>query len=240
MGIKREVEEPFSAPGWIVTFSDMIGLLTSFFIMLMTYSTKEQKDYRKLQGALLAEFGLIANADDPDFDDLIAPDEAMANKLRNDGLRAKRNDLEQLNESAQIVVRAGAGESEVEFERLSDASRLRIHAPVAFAVGQSRLTPDQERLLSEVADLLRLHRCRILVVGHCWSEGASVQGEAALLELSRDRAIAVAEFLTTKGRLSDRYVGVCGRGESEPIDKARDARAAERNRRIELLVLQDA
>ncbi len=240
MGIKKEEEEPFSAPGWIVTFSDMIGLLTSFFIMLMTYSTKEQKDYRKLQGALLGEFGLIADPDNPDFDALIAPDEALANRLRNDGLRSERNDLEQLREGSKILVRKQGEGEEVQFERMMDGGRLRIQAPVNFAGGASRLSPEQRRILGEVADVLRLHRCKILVVGHCWDEGASVQSKEALVQLSRDRAIEVADFLTTVGRLSGRYVGVTGMADREPLSPSHDAKSAERNRRIEIVVLQDA
>jgi len=240
MGIKKEEEEPFSAPGWIVTFSDMIGLLTSFFIMLMTYSTKEQKDYRKLQGALLGQFGLIADPDNPDFDALISPDEALANKLRNDGLRRERADLEHLTEGSQVLVRKSGEGEEVHFEKVIDGARLQISAPVNFAAGASHLSQDQRRILAEVADLLRLHDCKILVVGHCWAEGATVQGDAAILELSRDRAIAAAEYLTTTGKLSRRYVAVSGRGESEPLDKSRDPKAAERNRRIDIVVLQDA
>ena len=73
--------------------------------MLMTYSTKEQSEYRKLQGALLGEFGLIADPDDPDFDALLRPDEALANNLRNEGIRHERADLQRLKEGAQILVR---------------------------------------------------------------------------------------------------------------------------------------
>src|SRR5262245_44579425 len=162
----------------------MIGLLTSFFIMLMTYSTKEQSEYRKLQGALLGEFGLIADPDDPDFDALLRPDEALANNLRNEGIRHERADLQRLNEGSQILVRKRGDGGTVEFERLVDGARVRIDAPTNFAPGASWLMPEQRRLLAEVADLLRLHRVKIVVVGHAWDEGASVQGDEAVLALS--------------------------------------------------------
>lgn len=240
MGIKKEEEEPFSAPGWIVTFSDMIGLLTSFFIMLLTYSTKEQSDYRKLQGALLGEFGLIADPDDPDFDALLRPDEALANNLKNEGIRHERADLEQLKEGGKILVRKRGDDELVEFERLIDGARLRITAPANFGPGASWLMPEQRRLLDEVADLLRLHRCKVVVVGHCWDEGPSVTGDDSLMALSRDRAAEVAAYLTTTGRVSRERVGVAGRGNAEPIDRTPDPKAGGRNRRIEIVVLQDA
>ena len=36
---QQEDEAPPGAPEWIVTFSDMISLLVTFFILLMTFST---------------------------------------------------------------------------------------------------------------------------------------------------------------------------------------------------------
>ena len=44
MGKKKAEEKPAGAPDWIVTFSDMISLLVTFFVMLMSFSTMEEKE----------------------------------------------------------------------------------------------------------------------------------------------------------------------------------------------------
>jgi chemotaxis protein MotB len=236
MPIKKEEEEPFSAPPWIVTFSDMIGLLTSFFIMLMTYSTKDRAEFRRLRGSLLGEFGLIADPATQDYDALLAPEEALANNLRNDGLRKEREDLQQLDEGAKILVRTAAGE-DVEYERLADGGRLRLITPSTFPDGGSHLTPQAKASLAEIADLMRLHACRYVVVGHCWDEG---DGVTALDDLSRDRAIEVASWLTTVGRVPKSSIGIAARGDRDPILRQHGDEAVQKNRRIEIVVLQDS
>jgi len=240
MSVKKEEEEPFSAPAWIVTFSDMIGLLTSFFIMLMTYSTKESAEFRRLRGSLLGEFGLLADPSLPDYDSLLSPDEALANKLREDGLRRERKELEQLAEGSQILVRKTGPNPPIEFERLADGGRLRIYTPLPFSPGSSRLSSETRRLLAEVADLMRLHDCRYLVVGHCWDEGNLAGGQQTLMQLSRDRAVEVALFLTGPGRVPSSRVGIAARADSDPVANTLGGDAAARNRRIEIVVLQDA
>jgi chemotaxis protein MotB len=239
MAVKKEEDEPFSAPAWIVTFSDMIGLLTSFFIMLMTYSTKDQAQFRRLKGNLLGEFGLLADPSLPDYDSLLTPDEALANKLRNEGLRKERKDLEQLAEGSKILVQKIGGQ-DVQFERLADGGRLRIFTPSAFPDGGSRLTFEGRRVLGEIADLMRIHKCRIVVVGHCWDEGQNVQGEAAIEQLARDRAIEVALYLTGTGGIAHSRVGIAARGDHDPVERGHGTDAVNRNRRIEIVVLQDA
>ena len=238
MSVKREEEEPFSAPPWIVTFSDMIGLLTSFFIMLLTYSTKDRAEFRQLRGSLLGEFGLIADASSPDYDSMLTPEEALANNLRNDGLRRERSDLQKLKEGAQILVNKEGGPP-VQFERLSDGGRLRIFTECPFPPAGSRLTNEAKKLLNEVADLMRLHDCKFVVVGHCWDEPGMDPASPQLLDLARDRAIEVADYLAGVGRVPKSRLAIAARGDADPLVPQHGEEAAGRNRRIEIVVLQD-
>ena len=56
-----ESEEPAGAPDWIVTFADMISLLVTFFILLMTFSTMEVYDAFNTDGALVGSQGILRN-----------------------------------------------------------------------------------------------------------------------------------------------------------------------------------
>ena len=44
------------APGWMVTYGDMMSLLLTFFVLLISFSTIHEEDFQKaiasLQGAL--------------------------------------------------------------------------------------------------------------------------------------------------------------------------------------------
>src|SRR6185295_7441682 len=126
MGIKHEEEEPFSAPPWIVTFSDMIGLLTSFFIMLLSYSTKSKADFHKLAGALQGEFGIIADAKDNDLQAILPPKDLLSDKNRTDGLREEHPELEKQKDQKKVMVRKPATGERVQLERMSDGMRVKL------------------------------------------------------------------------------------------------------------------
>ena len=45
----QEEEEPQGAPEWMVTFSDCMTLLLTFFVLLLSFSSFDNKDFSKLQ-----------------------------------------------------------------------------------------------------------------------------------------------------------------------------------------------
>lgn len=46
------------APSWIVTFADLMSLLLTFFVLLLSFSTMEVQAFKKMAGAMQESFGL--------------------------------------------------------------------------------------------------------------------------------------------------------------------------------------
>ena len=46
------------APGWVVTFGDMMSLLLTFFILLLSFATMETVKYKVLSGSIQVAFGV--------------------------------------------------------------------------------------------------------------------------------------------------------------------------------------
>jgi len=46
------------APAWIVTFADLMSLLLTFFVLLLSFSNMEVQEFKKLAGAMRESFGL--------------------------------------------------------------------------------------------------------------------------------------------------------------------------------------
>jgi chemotaxis protein MotB len=235
VGIKREEEEPFSAPPWIVTFSDMIGLLTSFFIMLLSYSTKSKAEFHKLAGALQGSFGVIADPKDNDFQAIVPPKDLLSDKYRDNGLRSEHNELEKVKDKKGVMVRKPTGER-VQLERMSDGYRVKLVTHTTFAPGSTRLTDEDRDVLREVADLLRLTRHRFVVVGNAWDEGETARTIGDLISLSQQRALEVALYLEQVGHLGRSRIGVGGVGASQPLEIAHSAEEASANRRVEIVL----
>ena len=239
MGIKREEEQPFSAPPWIVTFSDMIGLLTSFFIMLLTYSTKSKADFQKLAGALQGEFGLIADPKNQDLQSLIPPKDLLSDKYSQSGLKAERPELEKLKDQGKVLVRKPTTGERVELEQMSDNMRVKLVTHTTFAPGSTRLTDDDRQVLKEVADLLRLTKHRFTIVGNAWDEGDAAHTPGDLVTLSQQRALEVALYLESVAHIARNRFGVGGVGASQPLEISHAPDKAEANRRVEIILFPE-
>ena len=50
--------------GWFVTFADLMGLLVSFFVMLVAFSTQDQAKLQVVAGSMRDAFGVQAIVDD--------------------------------------------------------------------------------------------------------------------------------------------------------------------------------
>ncbi len=119
--------------------------------------------------------------------------------------------------------------------------RFVFESEVLFDVGQAGINPsgrgELDKLASAVADLEREIPPEIPWVmridGH--TDKSPIRGGRfqSNWELSASRAIAVVQYLITKGVSPDRLVAA-GFGEFQPIDKGEGDEALRRNRRIEL------
>ena len=104
---------------------------------------------------------------------------------------------------------------------------------VTFEFDSTRLRPDARTILDNASEILRKYPdMKVEVAGHTDSKGSARYN----LKLSDGRAAAVREYFIGKG-VGAEQLSSKGYGEAEPIaDNATDA-GRERNRRVELRIL---
>jgi outer membrane protein OmpA-like peptidoglycan-associated protein len=116
--------------------------------------------------------------------------------------------------------------------RQGDNLVLRMPSDVTFASNQSSINPRFNATLDDVAGVLNRYDQSIVdIVGHADSDGADDYN----LNLSRQRASSVAQYLVSRNVLADRLY-VDGRGESAPIASNATAEGKAQNRRVEILI----
>ena len=57
----RRKESHAGGHGWFVTFADLMGLLVSFFVMLVAFSTQDQQKLKIVAGSMRDAFGVQDN-----------------------------------------------------------------------------------------------------------------------------------------------------------------------------------
>ena len=116
--------------------------------------------------------------------------------------------------------------------RQGDNLVLRMPSDVTFASNQSSINPAFYSVLDDVSAVLnRYDQSVVDIIGHADADGAADYN----LDLSRQRASSVAQYLVNRNVLADRLY-VDGRGESQPVATNETAAGKAQNRRVEILI----
>lgn len=155
-------------------------------------------------------------------------------RAQEEALMARQQELEQERQARQEAEQ----EAEQALEELADVRRdqenmiITLNGSVLFEFGQTALLPSALRRLDAVAEVLRRHPDRQIVVeGHTDSVGSDAGNRA----LSQERAERVVEYLTRRGVPAESIRPV-GRGETEPVATNRTQEGRANNRRVEIIV----
>lgn len=109
---------------------------------------------------------------------------------------------------------------------------ITLSGSVLFTSNQATLLPEAQTRLNQVADaLLETKDRNIVIEGYTDSRGSDDKN----LELSRLRAVAVRDYLISRGYPMERVQAV-GLGESRPIADNSTAEGRANNRRVEIIV----
>ena len=113
-----------------------------------------------------------------------------------------------------------------------DALKIGVASDASFAVDSATLSGNAQSTFSKIATTLKDYdKTAIHIVGHTDSTGS----EQHNMQLSQQRAQAVAQFLTARGVDSQRVL-TWGRGESEPIATNDTEAGRAENRRVDVVI----
>ena len=59
MAKKRQEEPPKGAPAWMTTFSDLMNLLLTFFVLLFSMSSVNQEQFELVIASLQSSFSIL-------------------------------------------------------------------------------------------------------------------------------------------------------------------------------------
>jgi outer membrane protein OmpA-like peptidoglycan-associated protein len=128
---------------------------------------------------------------------------------------------------------ANAGADIDAIAAIGSASRTVFDSAVLFDTGKAQLKPGATAALKDLATSIKGHsKVRVVLEGHTDATGS----DAVNVDLSRARAEAVGDFLTTNG-VAEAVIDTVGYGEVQPLAPNDTAANMAKNRRVEALVI---
>jgi chemotaxis protein MotB len=165
------------------------------------------------------------------------------------GLREAGFDTEQIDARLKnlqnIMAEIGGQPGDVTKFAVDGGYVYRMKESILFSLGSADLSNDGKKVLAEVAaDINSRPHGRVYVRGHTDSTPI-VKPETQKrfprgnLELSSERALAVADVLAKDGKVADNRIVVMGFGPSEPVASNDNDANKQKNRRVEVFVADD-
>ncbi len=239
MAKRKKIEEPEpGAPGWMVTYGDMMSLLLTFFVLLLSFATLEERKVKEAISSLKGALGVLPQSraqrarPDPRPVTIVKP-------VRQDEIKEKVRKLRKELRSRGVEKHVQVGERE------KGILNIRLSSSLLFRSGSAELLESAYPVLEEVADLLREHLedfgSNVRVEGHTDDVPISPRLTSVFptnWELSVARALSVMRFLTDRTALPADHFGVAGYGPYKPIKRPVSLEENRKhNRRVEIVAI---
>ncbi|MBM3977588.1 MAG: hypothetical protein FJ299_11435 [Planctomycetes bacterium] len=189
-------DPPVGAPEWIVTFSDMVSLLVTFFVMLMSFSTMEPEDaLRTTHNSLFQGMGGVVSpkrvptgwdkSPDPLTIDFLVRGSSQKHTRPPEGLA---------KDVAEMGLKAAPGHCEADLTNLGDGLLISFAEEGAFESGSSIVPLALRKSLGNLADVLQHYPSVVVVSGFADSaEGGTDERRSLAFERARSTAEALLE-----------------------------------------------
>ncbi|HKO70955.1 MAG TPA: flagellar motor protein MotB [Bradyrhizobium sp.] len=266
MAKKRRGDAHGGGHGWFVTFADLMGLMMSFFVMLVAFSTMDNNKLKIVAGSMREAFGVqtearytgiiesdglptrpklknAAHIPPEDASNTPTPDEqersvAQGARLKIDHEFALAS--ASLRQALQDMPELTEVSKHIMFEETNQGLNLEIvdqDGRSMFADGSKVPLDRTRRLIEKLAVPLKATPLRISIVGHTAAGFVPIRGDYGAFDLSADRANAVRQILEREGLPPAHIFAVSGKADGQPLFPDDPTLAA--NRRVTITLMRE-
>lgn len=250
-----------------MTFADLMGLLVSFFVMLVAFSTQDQAKLQVVAGSMRDAFGVqdrvrysgiievlglptrpklknAAHIDPTEASSTPAPDEhdhkrAYGARFKEDRQFALAS--ASLRQALQEMPEIAESSKHVMLEETKQGLNIEIvdqDGRSMFAEGSKSPYERTRLLIQKLAPALKAMPFRLSITGHTASSRVPPKPGYGPWELSADRANAVRQILAAEGLPAGHIFMVAGKADTEPLFPDNPSLAP--NRRVTITLMREA
>lgn len=219
---------------WMVTYSDLVTLLLTFFVLLLSMASLDPIRFTEASNSLRDAFGMHVRPAHTEFAIPILPSPPITKfspVQQEMTVKMYRKIKTQINADDQM--------DDVEMlQKDDDTIILRVHDSILFEPGQTQIDPKSYPLLRRIADIIRPLPLRLRIEGHTDAETDS-RSELGKWDISMERAVSVMRFLKKGDLLPLERMGAAGYGDSIPIAPNTTPENMAKNRRVDFVLRSD-
>ncbi len=227
---KKKEEASGGAPAWMVTYGDMVTLLLTFFVLLLSFSSIQESKFREAIGSLKGSLGLLTGQNKVVVQSYIPPIKVSAVQ--------KKSEIQDMIHALQDFIERERLEDKVKLEFKDDGLNIVISDPVLFSLGKADLKPTSFPLIKRIAGVLSNFDSEIHIKGHtCDLPIHNLEFESNW-ELSAARALEVVKVLIDSN-ISPEKLSAVAYSQYRPTNPNDLEDNRRKNRRVEIFVPEE-
>jgi chemotaxis protein MotB len=200
---KREQTSEGAGGIWLLTFNDMMTLLLTFFVLILSMSRVDFSKVEEASTAVGNAFGLPGKEEKTEvrvFDPFIFSSGADgAAGERNAGAAQRDDGRDRFLEKRDAFIGLHRGRSGVTAQTIPQGVRVTIDKGILFPEGEAQFRTARPQDLSDLCDLLEGARVSVRVSAGADETPADGARFPSGWELAAARAARVAEFMVSQG-----------------------------------------
>jgi len=241
------------APAWMVTFADLMSLLLTLFVLLLTFAKMDAEKYQQIAGNMREAFGIqyfkklagiveeegglagiAARSKVPRVVQELKVDDVAGETPVDDEVEIETE--ENLGEAVKEVIAEQIAQSMANVEVRADEVVVRFPAKIAFPSGEEILTTEFLVALNNLAVVIAKTEGEIIIAGHTDDHPISTERFRSNWDLSTARANSVIHYLLELTTIDPARLSAMGYADSRPLrpNDSEENRAA--NRRVEIII----
>ena len=235
---KKKHEEHENHERWLVSYADFITLLFAFFVVMYSISSVNVGKYRTVSESIKAALNPIVSppssptplALSTSKASLTAPDLPGSKEV---AIRKLRNLVKGIKASPQLaMVRIT--------EKVNGDIVITIPDQLLFNSGEAAVRPEALRFLEGLGTaIIELNR-HTRIEGHTDNVPIRTAQFPSNWELSSTRAVMVVRVLSELYGVPSDHLAAVGHAETRPLTMNADAEQRAKNRRVEVVILEQA
>lgn len=222
-------------PPWLITYSDLITLLLTFFVLLMSMADLDPVRFNEASNSLKGAFGIRQQPPGSDVIIPVFPNPSSKSDPYSSSL------INNLQHSLKLKFEKLDGElSAIEtFAPDSDTLLVRINETLLFSPGSAKLRTTSHPFLETIAESIRHHPIDVRIEGHADKAAVESGQFDNSWELSTARAVSVLRHLVQQKLLGTERLSAVGYGTERPVTEDPSDSNSHLNRRVDIILHAD-
>jgi len=231
---RRNLDEG-SGSNWLTTYSDMVTLLLTFFVLLFTFSTIDVMKFQKMLLSFRGAIGVMESGRSFQEDEAV-----FSGRTRVDAgeSRVQTTDIMKVAQRIRETIREQGLQQDVTVAVNERGVVVSIAEGLLFRTGAYELRPEGVEVIASVGNILQEIENQVSVEGHTdnvpFRRGGFVGDNWALSSLRAARIVAVLE---ERSGIEARRLQSVGFGPSRPIMPNDTPEHRQMNRRADIVIL---